>query len=118
MNFDSLYYLIFQQLNVLESNASANTVTIASNSFTGVLRGVYNITAANPQVNVGSNWWGCTAGANGGSGCAATYSTAGTSIVITSPPCTNSSCISTVSAPIIDLRSSGRATIFATEIIE
>ena len=40
----------------LESNASANTVTIASNSFTGVLLGVLNITAANPLVTVGSNW--------------------------------------------------------------
>ena len=46
----------------LESNASANTVTIASNSFTGVLLGVFNIpsTPANPSVTVGSNWWGCT----------------------------------------------------------
>jgi hypothetical protein len=101
----------------LESNASANTVTIASNSFTGVLLGVLNITAANPLVTVGSNWWGCTAGANGGAGCAATYPTTGLNAVSTgtSPPCTNSACILAVSAPIIDLHSSGRAAIFATE---
>jgi len=73
------------------------------------------------QLTIGSNWWGCTAGANGGVGCAATYPTTGANAVNTSTvtPCTNSTCTSSaVSTPIIDLRSSGRATIFATEIIE
>jgi len=104
----------------LESNASANTVTIASNSFTGVLLGVFNISATNPSVTVGSNWWGCTAGANGGVGCAATYPNSGGNVVNTTAatPCANSTCIPTVSAPIIDLRSSGRATVFATELTE
>ena len=101
---------------MLEDNASANTVMIVSNSFTGGSYGVFNKTASNPAVTVGSNWWNCTAGANGGGGCAATYPTTGANAVTTGVPCTSPSC--TVSAPIIDLRSSGRATIFATEIIE
>jgi hypothetical protein len=92
----------------LESNAWANTVTIASNSFTGVLYGVLNITATNPPVTVGSNWWGCTAGANGGVGCAATYPTTGGSVVNTAAatPCANSTCTSTPVSATIDLRSS------------
>jgi len=105
----------------LESNASANTVIIASNSFTGVLLGVLNISASNPPVTIGSNWWGCTAGPTGGGSCAAIYPTTGTNVVTTgtTAPCTNSTCTSSaVSAIIIDLRSSGRATIFATEISE
>jgi hypothetical protein len=100
----------------LESNASANTVTIASNSFSGVLLGVFNITPANPPVNVGSNWWGCTAGPTGGGSCAAIYPTTGTNAVTTgtTAPCTNSACA--VSAT-IDLRSSDQPTVFSTEII-
>ena len=104
----------------LQSNASADTVTIASNSFTGVLLGVVNIpsTPANPTITVGSNWWGCTAGPTGGGSCAAIYPTTGTNNAVTTgttAPCTNSACILAVNAAIIDLRSSGRAAIFATE---
>jgi len=109
----------------LEDNAPANTVTIVSNSFTGIVSnsfpgvhlGVVNISATNTAVTAGTNWWGCTAGPTGGGSCAAIYPTTGTNAVTTgtTAPCTNSACILAVSAPIIDLHSSGRAAIFATE---